>query len=77
MCTMASIWASVGRIVYGAGRDDVHSMYFEDRHLDTMDFIVDASTNDLTLAGGVLAGECARLYYGADDDVPDDKQANH
>jgi tRNA(adenine34) deaminase len=26
MCTMA--------IVYGAGRDDVHEMYFEDRHLE-------------------------------------------
>jgi tRNA(adenine34) deaminase len=23
MCTMASIWAKIGRIVYGAGRDDV------------------------------------------------------
>ena len=28
MCTMASIWAKVGRIVYGAGRGDVHAMYF-------------------------------------------------
>ena len=34
MCTMASIWAKIGRIVYGAGRDDVHEMYFEDRHLE-------------------------------------------
>ena len=42
MCTMASIWAKVGRIVYGAARDDVHRMYFEDRHLDTMNFIKDA-----------------------------------
>src|ERR1700733_12236916 len=25
MCTMASLWAKIGRIVYGAGRDDVHS----------------------------------------------------
>lgn len=24
MCTMASIWSKVGRVVYGAGRDDVH-----------------------------------------------------
>jgi tRNA(adenine34) deaminase len=23
MCTMASIWAKIGRIVYGAARDDV------------------------------------------------------
>ena len=42
MCTMASIWAKVGRIVYGAGRDDVHEMYFEDRHLSTENFIRDA-----------------------------------
>ncbi len=26
MCSMASIWAKVGRIVYGAGREDVHEM---------------------------------------------------
>ncbi|WP_158931649.1 nucleoside deaminase [Acidisphaera sp. S103] len=26
MCTMASIWAKIGRIVYGAGRDDVHGV---------------------------------------------------
>jgi len=62
MCTMASIWAKVGRIVFGAGRDDVHRMYFEDRHLDAMDFIRDAFRNDLVLQGGVLAEECAGLY---------------
>ena len=28
MCTMASIWAKIGRIVFGAGRDDVHSDLF-------------------------------------------------
>ena len=42
MCTMASILAKIGRIFYGAGRDDVHRMYFEDRHLDTTDFTRDA-----------------------------------
>jgi tRNA(adenine34) deaminase len=25
MCTMASIWAKIGRIVFGAGRHDVHA----------------------------------------------------
>ena len=30
MCTMASIWAKIGRIVYGAGRDDVHSGIFRE-----------------------------------------------
>lgn len=76
MCTMASIWAGIGRIVFGAGRDDVHEMYFEDRHLDTLDFIRDAYKDDLALEGGILSAECARLYYGPDDEVPDDQQAN-
>lgn len=76
MCTMASIWASVGRIVFGAGRDDVHKMYFEDRHLDTIDFIADAYTDDLKLTGGVLAARCAQLYYGPQDAVPEDEQGN-
>lgn len=76
MCTMASIWAKVGRIVYGAGRDDVHQMYFEDRHLDTIDFIGDAFRDDLSLDGGCLRDECASLYFGPDDDVPTELQGN-
>ncbi len=76
MCTMASIWAGVERIVFGAGRDDVHTMYFEDRHLDTVDFIRDAFKDELALDGGVLSQDCARLYYGPGDDVPEDQQAN-
>jgi tRNA(Arg) A34 adenosine deaminase TadA len=39
MCTMASIWSKVGRVVYGAGRDDIHKMYFEARHVDTLAFV--------------------------------------
>ncbi len=76
MCTMASIWSGISRIVYGAGRDDVHQMYFEDRDLSTSDFVRDAYKDDLTLQGRVLASECAKLYYGPDDDVPDEDQAN-
>ena len=76
MCTMASIWAGVSRIVYGAGRDDVHEMYFEDRHLSTLDFIADAYKDDLTLEGGVLADECARLYFRPGDDVPEELIGN-
>ncbi len=76
MCTMATIWAKIGRIVYGAGRNDVHAMYFEDRHLDTVDFIRDAFRNDLSLEGGLLAGECAALYVPPDADVPKDEQFN-
>ena len=76
MCTMACIWGSVGRIVYGAGRDDVHAMYFEDRHLDTMDFLRDAYREDMELVGGVLRAACAALYYRPGDDPPAEEQAN-
>ncbi|WP_228727317.1 nucleoside deaminase [Novosphingobium aureum] len=76
MCTMASIWAGISRIVYGAGRDDVHEMYFEDRHLSTLDFVADAWKDDLTLVGGVLARECAQLYFGPHDAVPEEMQGN-
>ena len=76
MCTMASIWSGVARIVYGAGRDDVHRMYFEDRHLDTMDFIVDAYRKDLQVVGGVMSPECTGLYYHPDDDPPVEEQGN-
>jgi tRNA(adenine34) deaminase len=76
MCTMASIRAKIGRIVYGAGRDDVHEMYFEDRHLDTVDFIRDAYKDDLSLEGGLMAEECAALYVAPGADVPKDQQFN-
>jgi tRNA(adenine34) deaminase len=76
MCTMASIWAKIGRIVFGAGRNDVHEMYFEDRHLDTMDFIRDAFRDDLALEGGLLASECAALYVPPDACVPEGEQFN-
>jgi tRNA(adenine34) deaminase len=76
MCTMASIWAKIGRIVYGAGRDDVHSMYFENRHLDTMDFVQDAFRKDLVLEGGLLVKECAALYVPPEADVPKEEQFN-
>jgi tRNA(adenine34) deaminase len=76
MCSMASIWSHVSRIVYGAERHQVHAMYFEDRHFDTMDFIRDAFRDDITIEGGVLADECAALYYGPDDDPPAEEQTN-
>ena len=76
MCTMASVWAKIGRIVYGAGRDDVHSMYFEDRHLDTMDFIRDAFRDDLALQGGLMAQECAALYVRPEVEIPREEQFN-
>lgn len=76
MCSMASIWAGISRIVYGAEREQVHRMYFEDRNFDTMDFIRDAYKDDLLLVGGVLADECAKLYYKPDDNPPPEEQAN-
>jgi tRNA(adenine34) deaminase len=76
MCTMASIWSKVGRIVYGAGRDDVHRMYFEARHVDTLEFATKAYRDDLVITGGILRDECAKLYYGPDDDPPREQQGN-
>ena len=76
MCTMAALWGKISRIVYGAGRDDVHEMYFEDRHLDTMDFIRDAYRDDLALDGGLLVRECAAMYVAPDADVPKAQQFN-
>ncbi len=76
MCTMASIWSKVGRVVYGAGREDVHRMYFEDRHTDTLAFIADAYRDDIGVEGGVLRAECAALYYGPNDEPPLEEQGN-
>ena len=76
MCTMASIWAKIGRIAYDAERHQAHPMYFEDRRLDTMDFVRHAFREDLSLEGGLLADECATLYVGPDEEVPRDELYN-
>ncbi len=76
MCTMASIWSKVGRIVFGAGREDVHPMYFETRHIDTLDFIANAYRDDLSFSKGILRNECAKLYYPVDAVLPTDNQAD-
>ena len=76
MCTMASIWAKIGRIVYGAGRADVHEMYFEDRHFNTDDFIRDAYRKDISIEGGFMAKECAELYFKPGQDLTFEEQAN-
>lgn len=75
MCTMASIWTRVSRIVYGAGRGDVHRMYFEDKHLDTMNFIRD-TYRDIEVVGGVLRDAVMPLYWGPNDDPPRKEQGN-
>ena len=51
-------------------------MYFEDRHLDTFDFIADAFRADLVLIGGVLAEECAAHYYAPGGTPPLADQGN-
>jgi len=76
MCTMASIWSKVRRIVFGAGREDVHRMYFEARAIDTLDFVAKAYRDDLGITGGVLKGDCADLYHRPWDRVPIDEQGN-
>jgi len=76
MCTMASIWSKVGRVVNSAGRDDVHAMYFEARRVDTLSFISDAYRDDITIEGGCLREECAKLYYPPGADLPLEEQAN-
>jgi tRNA(adenine34) deaminase len=76
MCSLASIWSNISRLVYGAERHQVHRMYFENRHLDTLDFIRDAYREDLSIEGGVLGTECASLYYGPNDNPPREEQTN-
>ena len=76
MCTMASIWSGISRIVYGAERDQVHPMYFEGRHFNTIDFILDAFRKDIRVEGGLCDLECAALYYRPNDEPPNGEQAN-
>ena len=73
MCSMACIWANIGRIVYGATRADVNSIYFEVRQLNTSDFVRDAFKADSQVVGGVLAKECSALYLKKFEPVPRDK----
>jgi tRNA(adenine34) deaminase len=72
MCTMACLWAGVSRIVYGAARNDVNSVYFESRHFDTADFIHQAFRDDLDVKGGVLSDECTTFYLKPEDTAPSD-----
>ena len=76
MCSMASIWTSIRRIVYGASRAQVHRMYFEDRHLGVLDIIDDAFRRDMTVEGGVLAERCAAFCYKPGDKPPAAMQTN-
>jgi tRNA(adenine34) deaminase len=77
MCTMACLWAGISRIVYGAGRNDVHAVYFESRHSNTVDFINDAFRDDLQVEGGVLAKECMALYARKEDTISMENNPAH
>ncbi len=76
MCSIACVWAKITRIVYGATRNDVHSMYFDTKHFNTADLIRDAFREDIELVGGVLAEECAQFYYQPGDHPPREEQVN-
>ncbi len=76
MCTAACIWAKVKRIVYGATRNHVHSMYFDSREFDTSDLIASAFKDDIEVVGGILADECARLYLPPSVSIPVELQPN-
>ena len=76
MCTVACIWAKITRIVYGAARRDVHSMYFDSKHINAIDLVHDAFRNDIELVGGILAKECAALYYRPGEHPPKSEQTN-
>lgn len=76
MCTVACIWAKITRIIYGATRNDVHSMYFDAKQVNTADVVSDAYRDDIEILGGVLAEECAQLYYKPEDKPPLEEQEN-
>ena len=74
---MACLWTGISRIVYGAGRDDVHHIYFESRHNNTVDFIQDAFRDDLEIEGGILATKCAALYAKPTDNISEKDSPAH
>ncbi len=69
MCTAACLWAGISRIVYGAGRGDVHEHYFAERLQNTEDLVASAYRNDIEIVAGVLREECARFYLKPGESV--------
>jgi tRNA(adenine34) deaminase len=76
MCTAACVWGKISRIVYGATRNDVNSMYFDAKHVNTADLVTDAYKEDIEVVGGVLADECAQFYYKPQEKPPEEEQTN-
>ena len=58
-----SIWAKIGRIVYGAGRDDVHEMYLEAGTSIPIDFI-GILRQIFPSKGGLLEFSGRRTWHG-------------
>lgn len=76
MCAVACVWAKISRVVFGATRNDVHSMYFDTKHINATDLVGDAFREDLEMVGGVLAEECTEFYYRPQDQPPKEEQIN-
>ena len=76
MCAAACVWGKISRIVYGATRNDVHSMYFDAKHINAADLVADAFREDMELLGGVLAEECAVFYYRPNENPPAEERSN-
>ena len=76
MCAVACVWAKITRVVFGATRGDVHSMYFDARHLNASDLIHDAFRENIEMVGGVLAEQCAEFYYRPEEQPPAEEQVN-
>ncbi len=76
MCAAACIWAKINRIVFGATRADVNSMYFDARHVNATDLIADAFKEDIEIVGGILAKECSTFYYKPGETPPIEEQQN-
>ncbi len=70
MCTAASLWSGISRIVYGAGRADVHPLYFVARVQNTEDIVAGAYRSDIEIVSGVLRAECAQFYLTPRDPAP-------
>ena len=51
ICTMACLWAGISRIAYGAGRSDIHHIYFQFCRNNTVDFIQNAFREILRFEG--------------------------
>jgi tRNA(adenine34) deaminase len=77
MCSLACVWAGISRIVYGATRNTVSSVYFETRQADTADFIRDCFRDDLETRSGVLEMECTSFYAKPEEPADDKKTAAH